>query len=179
MDLVNLSHFGGCSKISTMLALRKYSAYWPKLLTVSKIKHAGTVYLGIKNVLASTPMFITNMWNTMVSLWDKHFTRQAFSSKFPARLASSAIPEPSPPSPNPSHSTNTLGRDSSHLLGTMALLSNTPLRMEGTPWCRKLTFSWALGFYSTASLSEELVIHKQLSRSLLTFPIPPKILLIC
>lgn len=55
MYLVSLSHFGECSKISTILSFNKILSL---LIKTSKYSMHETVYLGIKNVPAFSLMFV-------------------------------------------------------------------------------------------------------------------------
>lgn len=55
MDVVSLSHFGECSKISTILSFNKILSL---LIKTSKYSVHETVYLGIKNVPAFSLMFV-------------------------------------------------------------------------------------------------------------------------
>lgn len=86
MNLINLSHLGRCSKISTIFSFHKILNF-PKLVSVQSIQE--TVTQKIKNVSAFSPMFITTIKNTLISLRDKHFTKD-FTTQFPATLSSGA-----------------------------------------------------------------------------------------
>lgn len=61
MDLVNLSHFGGYSKISTVFSFNKILSLLIKTSKGVKKYHAGNSLPGIKNASAFRKTFITNI----------------------------------------------------------------------------------------------------------------------